>query len=309
MASRVFVTGASGFLGSALVRALAERGDQVTALSRNPESTRARFGSGIPVVAGAWQEELAGADVVVNLAGQALAGKRWNARYRQLLHDSRVDATRYVVEAMASREARPRLLISASGIDYYPFAVDLGAVLPVDEDDEVSEGSPRGESVLARICRDWEAEARRARPLGVRVVLMRMGVILGRDGGALAQLSRPFKLLLGGRVGHGRQWFSWIHLDDAVRAYLFAIDNPELSGAINLVAPQPLRNRGFARALGHALHRPAILPAPAFAVRAAVGEFADYLLDGRRVVPGVLLGHDFEFAHPEIAGALADLYG
>ncbi len=314
MARRIFVTGASGFVGRALVRVLVERGEKVSTVSRNPDAARAVLGDGVGVVAGdpgfagAWQEQVAAADVVINLAGQAIAGQRWNARYRQIIHDSRVDTTRYLVEAMAAPEARPQLLISASGIDYYPFSVDLGAALAVDEDDEVGERAPRGESVLARICRDWEAEARRARSLGVRVVLMRMGVVLGRDGGALAQMSRPFKFLLGGRVGNGRQWFSWVHVDDVTRAFLFAIDDSGLSGAVNLVAPQPLRNRDLARALGRALHRPALLPAPAFAVRAAVGEFSEYLLNGRRAIPEVLLARDFEFAHPDIDGALAEIY-
>lgn len=310
---RVFLTGASGFIGRALASALEARGDQVVAVSRDVDRARRRLGAKVELVAGDpcfsgdWQAALAGTDAVVNLAGQPIAGKRWNAQYRQILHDSRVDATRYLVEAIAATTPadRPRVLISASGIDYYPFSDDLG--LELEDDDVVVEGSPRGDSALARICRDWEAEATGARKAGLRVVLMRMGVILGGGGGALAALARPFKLLVGGRLGSGRQWVSWVHLDDVIAAYLFALDRSGISGPLNLVAPQPVRNRELARSMGRAMHRPAAVPMPAFALRAAVGEFSEYLLHGRRAVPAALERHGFQFRFPDLDSALADL--
>lgn len=311
MSARVFVTGATGFIGKALVRSLGARGDHVVAVSRNRERAVRALGDEVEVVAGDpaysgdWQQAISGCDAVINLAGQSIAGKRWDAHYRQLIHDSRVETTRYVVEAMAACEegARPRALVSASGVDYYPFSVDLGAALVADEDDDMDERAPAGDSVMARICRDWEAEARTAEKHGVRVARMRTGIVLG-PGGALERMTTPFKFLVGGRIGNGRQWFSWIHLDDAVAAYLWVLDHDEVKGPVNLVAPQPVRNAELARTMGRVLKRPAWVPVPGFALRAAVGELSEYLLNGRRVVPAVLLDRGFRFRFPDLESAL-----
>lgn len=314
MAERIFITGGTGFIGGALVAALRERGDDPVVLTRRRSWARGQLQSGVEVVEGdptapgPWQAALAGCAAVINLAGASLAGRRWNAHYKQILRDSRVDSTRFVVEGIAALapDDRPRALLSASGIDYYPFAADLDAI-GNDEDEPVTETAPPGDSTLARICRDWEAEARRAEAHGVRVVLMRTAVVLGEDG-ALKKLSLPYKLFAGGRVGSGEQWFSWVHLRDVVRAYLFALDEPAVRGPVNLVAPGNIRFAELSRALGAAMHRPSWIPVPGLAVRAAVGEFADHILHGRRAVPAKLEERGFRFDFPEIDAALADIF-
>lgn len=316
MSKRIFVTGGTGFIGRPVVKALRARGDEVIVLSRDRSSAAARLGDEIEVVegdpryAGPWQDALAGCHAVINLAGQSVAGKRWSAQYKQLLHDSRVETTGRVVEAIGKLEpdARPSALLSASGIDYYPFDVDLSHVLPVDEDDDVDESTPSGSTFLARVCRNWEKEAEAATELGLRVVLMRTGVALGEDeDGPLSKMTTPFKFFVGGRIGDGRQWFSWIHRDDAVKAYLFALDTTEVRGPVNLVAPHPVRAGEFARSLGSAMGRPSWMPVPGFALKVAVGEFAEHLLHGRRAVPAALSRHGFEFDYPEVRAALEDV--
>lgn len=310
---RVFITGGSGFIGRALTAALRARGDQVIVLSRTAQPA---LGDGVEIVegdstsAGPWQAALAGCDAVVNLAGQSVGGQRWNAQYKQLIHDSRVETTRQLVEGIAALPPgrRPAVLVSSSGIDYYPFDVDLGAMVHWDDDDVVDESCPPGDTFLARVCRNWEAEARAAEALGARVVLMRTALVLGR-GGPMDKMTTPYKFFAGGRIGNGRQWWCWIALADAVRAYLFAIDQDTLRGPANLTAPRPVRNRDFARALGKALHRPAWLPVPAFAVRAALGEFADHVLLGRPCIPKALQQAGFEFEYPELDKALERAVG
>jgi uncharacterized protein len=302
---KVVVTGATGFMGSALVPALVRNGDEVLVLSRDGERAKAKLG--VPAVSanleerGAWEQALAGAGALVHLAGESVAAKRLDARQKQLVRDSRVEVTRTIVEAIAAMPAadRPRALISASGTDYYPFAVEG----PLD-DDEVTEADPPSESFLGRVCRDWEKEARNAEPLGVRVALMRTGLVLGGGGGPLDKMTTPFKLFAGGKIGGGKQWVPWIHLDDAIAAYIVAIHDARYSGPINLVAGS-VRNRELARAIGKALHRPAWLPVPGFALKLAVGELAEYLLNGRNVVPRRLDELGFAFAHRELAGAVA----
>lgn len=315
---RVFVTGGTGFVGQRLVAALVARGDQVTVLSRHASSARQRLGDAVTCVegdsalGGAWQGSVSGHDAVVNLAGQSIGGKRWNARYKQLLMDSRVETTRYLVEAIAAAAKRPGVLVSASGVDFYPFDVDLDAAGLGDLEDDVpvTEDARPGDSFLARLCRNWEAEAERAAEHGVRVVRMRSGVVLGAGaGGPLEQMAKPFRFLLGGKLGNGRQWFSWIHADDAVRGYLFALDTAGLEGAVNLVSPGAVRNAELTKALGKALHRPTIAPVPKFALKLALGEFHEYLVHGRRAVPQVLQNAGFNFTYPDIEAALAAIYG
>jgi uncharacterized protein len=301
----VVVTGATGFLGVPIVAGLRARGDAVTVLTRDPERARERVGDVRAVAAdletpGPWREALAGADAIVHLAGESIASKRWDARQKQILRDSRVEATRTLVEALAELERKPRVLVSASGADYYAFATGPGDF----DDDEVTETDPPAETFLGRLCRDWEAEAAAADKLGVRVVRMRTGVVIGGGGGALAKMTTPFKLFVGGKIGSGRQWFSWIHRDDAVAAYLAATADDRYTGPINLVAGS-IRNSELAKALGHALHRPSWLPVPGFALKAATGELAEYLLNGRNVVPKRLRELGFAWKHATIEQALA----
>jgi hypothetical protein len=301
---KIVVTGGTGFVGSALVSALLARGDSVTVLSRNGERAKQQLGDVTAVTAdlesaGPWTAALA-CDAVVHLAGESVGAKRWDARQKQVLRDSRVESTRTIVEGIAALPApqRPRALISASGADYYPFA-ELASF----DDEEVTEADPPGDSFLARLCRDWEKEARAATAHGIRVVTMRTGLVLGRGGG-LEKMLTPFKLFVGGRIGSGKQWMPWMHIDDVVAAYIAAVDDPRYDGPINLVTDSA-RNADFARTLGKVIHRPSWMPVPGFAVKAAVGEFAEYVLKGRRVVPAKLRALGFTFKYPELAAALA----
>ncbi|HTE50470.1 MAG TPA: TIGR01777 family oxidoreductase [Kofleriaceae bacterium] len=302
--SKIFVTGATGFMGKPLVAALVQRGDQVVALSRKAATARERLGSspsveiveGDPQYAGSWQARVSGCTAVVHLAGEPVGTHRWNTRVRQILRDSRVDGTRRLVEAIgaAPADARPRALVSASGIDYYPLDVDVRGM---DDDDQVDESTGPGDHFLARVCADWEAEAREAEGLGLRVVLMRTGLVVGGSGGAMDKWAAAFRRHVGGRLGNGRQWVTWIHLDDALAAYLFALDHAALAGPVNLVAPGRLRNAEFARQLGESMGKPSWLPVPGPALRLAVGGMAEYLLAGRPAVPGALLRAGFTFRH------------
>jgi uncharacterized protein (TIGR01777 family) len=302
---KIVVTGATGFVGTALVGALRDRGDSIVVLSRDPVRARQTLGDVTAVAAelqspGPWTAALAGTDAIVHLAGEPLAGKRWDARHKQRLRDSRVETTRTLVEAIVAlpAAARPRALISASGADYYPFAPDTEF-----DDDEVTERAAPSDSFLGRLCRDWEAEARQAEQAQLRVVCMRTGIVLG-PGGALAKLTTPFRMFVGGRIGSGRQWVSWIHRDDAVRAYVAALSDDRYAGPVNLVTAS-VRNAVLAQALGQALGRPSWLPVPGVALRAAIGELAEYLLAGRRVVPARLQDLGFTWTRPTLDAALA----
>jgi uncharacterized protein len=302
---KVLVTGATGFIGTRLVAHLRARGDDVIALTRDVERARGLLPGATCVVAelehpGPWCDALDGVEAIVNLAGESIAGKRWDARRKQQLRDSRVETTRTLVEAIAKATPRPRVLVSASGVDYYPFALGMDDF----DDDEVTEADPPGESFLARLCKSWETEALAATELGLRVCVMRTGLVLGAHGGALAKMTTPFRLFVGGRIGNGRQWMSWIHVDDVVAAYATALVDDRYAGPINLVAAS-IRNADFAKLLGRTLHRPSWLPVPAFALRAAVGELAESLLHGRRVVPERLTELGFTWQRPRLAEALA----
>ena len=302
---RVVVTGATGLIGRALVPLLLERGDEVTVLSRDAERAKATLGDRVRAVTadleapGAWTEALVGAKAIVHLAGESIAGKRWDARQKQIIRDSRVESTRTLVEEIAKVPAseRPTALISASGADYYPFA------LPGEfDDDEVTERDPAGDSFLARVCRDWEREANEARQSGLRVATMRTGIVIAKDG-ALAKLTTPFKWFLGGKLGNGKQWVPWIHLDDAAAAYAAAVQDDTYEGPIKRVA-ESVRNRELSGTLGRALGRPSFVPVPGFALKLAVGEMAPYLLQGRRVVPKRLRALGFTWKHPELEAAI-----
>ena len=311
---RVVITGATGLVGRPLVQALRADGHPVTALVRDVARAAKALGAageGVELVAadleapGPWQASLAGAHAIVHLAGEPIAAKRWDARQKQRIRDSRVESTGVIVEHLETVAAadRPRALITASGIDYYGFANR-----ELDDDDPVPETAPPGDGYLSRVCEAWEHEAAAAEELGLRVARLRLGVVIAA-GGALAKLTTPLKLFAGGRVGSGQQWFSWIHLDDAVAAFRAAVTDERYRGPINLVAPGTVRNRELARAVGAALHRPSWLPVPAFAIRAAVGELAEHLLEGRRAVPAVLERLGFRFAHPDLDGAIRDALG
>lgn len=303
---KVLVTGSTGFVGTALVKALASDGHTVYRLMR-PESratSDSKNGPSVRLVASynfdvAWNPEAGefggagvGPDAVVNLAGASIAGGRWTDKRKHLLRTSRIATTRALVNALAKMNARPRVLVSASAIGIYG-----------DRGDEVlTEESKPGMDFLAGLAREWEAEALKAEALGIRVVLARFGIILAQHGGALAKMLLPFKLGAGGRLGSGKQWMSWITLEDVVGIIRFAVENGAVRGAMNVVAPQPVQNVEFTKILAQALHRPALFPAPAFALRLALGEMADaLLLSSQRVRPQVLEKLSYRFLHPELS--------
>lgn len=297
----VAVTGATGFIGRRLCAALREAGHAVVVVSRDagraatqvPGAARyvAWPGGDAPLGEGA----LAGVDAVVNLAGESVAG-RWTAAKKEAIRQSRVAGTRAVVEAIAAAEPRPRVLVSASAIGIYG-----------DRGDEVlTEDAAPGGDFLAQVCLAWEREAREAEALGVRVALPRIGLVMGPGGGALEAMLKPFKFGLGGRLGSGRQWWSWVHVDDAVGLLLHALTEP-VSGPLNVTAPAPARQGAFAKALGAVLRRPAVLPAPAFALKALLGEFATELLGSSRVLPAAATAQGYRFRHAELGEALASV--
>ncbi len=289
------VAGGSGFIGTRLVAHVASRGDDVEVVSRTPSKV-----TGLPAGARAvaWEGlDVSGRDAVVNLAGKSLFDERWNDRVKDEIVRSRVDTTRAVVDAIGRASPRPRVLVNGSAVGWYG----------PRGDDELDETAPPGEDFLSRTCVAWEAEAMRAREHGVRVVTLRTGVALGREDGALPRMALPFKLFVGGRVGSGAQWMPWIHVDDLVRLIVFCVETPSVEGPVNAAAPNPLRNVEFAKALGRALGRPSWLPAPAFALRLALGEVATLVVEGQRAVPRKALAQGFPFRFPTAEGALADL--
>jgi uncharacterized protein len=287
---RVLLTGGTGFIGGAVARALRGAGHDVTIVSRQPGY--------VPAKAISWDGVRAAmheTDAVVNLAGEGIADRRWTAARRHEIVASRIDATRAIVGAIAESSARPKVLVNASAIGFY------GA----HGDEVLDETAPPGEGFLADVCRTWETEAFRAQALDVRVAALRIGVVLGPNGGALAKMLTPFRAAVGGRLGSGKQWISWIHRDDVVGLVLAALDGTAYAGPVNATAPTPVRNRDFTAALAAAVHRPAVLPVPGLALRLVLGEMAQMLLTGQRVVPALATGTGYAFTYPELGPAIA----
>lgn len=301
---KIVLAGGTGFIGAALTDALIARGDAVVLLARDAAAANARWGAKISVAswdgrnAGEWTVALDGADAVVNLSGESVAGGRWTPARKLTLIKSRVETTRALVAAISQAPKRPRILLNASAVGYY------GG----DPAGDSPEGAPQGRDFLASLCGQWEREAAAAEPLGLRVATMRFGVVLEKDGGALAKMLPPFKLFVGGPLGAGTQAFPWIHRDDAVGGILFLLDH-EVSGPANFVAPELLDNRAFSAALGRALRRPSFAPAPAFVLRLALGEMADMLLTGQRAVPKKLVEAGYKFKYPTADAALGAILG
>ena len=306
---RIGITGATGLIGGALASALSARGHELVAFTRRRGAV-----SGLPagVRTVGWDPHgrgtdselvavLAGLDALVHLAGEPV-GKRWTAARKRAIRASRVEGTKTLVTALGAAETRPARFLAASAVGYY------GA----RGDEELDEDAPSGDDFLAEVCREWEGAAAAARPLGIEMASLRIGVVLSPQGGALASMLPPFRMGVGGRVGSGRQWMPWIHLADVAAAVVHLLEAPagSLDPVYNLTAPNPATNAEFTRALGKALSRPTVFPVPGFAMRAAFGEMADaLLLSGARVAPRRLLAAGFEFRHPEIGPALADLLG
>jgi len=300
VAGKIVVAGGTGLIGSALTASLLERGHEVVVLSRSAGSSvaggprRVRWDAR---TVGEWAEELEGAHAVVNLCGAGIADRRWTDARKRVLESSRVEPTHALVAAMAGREERPRLLAQASAVGYYG---DRG-------DEALDEGAAPGSGYLAELARTWEEASAGVEALGVRRVLLRTGVVLAREGGALPVMARPFRFGVGGPLGDGRQWLPWIHLEDEIGAIRFLLERPEATGPFNLVAPNPETNGSLSRELASALRRPNLLRAPAFAMRVALGEMAQMVLGGQRLAPRRLLEAGYSFRFPELSAALADL--
>lgn len=301
---RIFVTGGTGFVGSHLTRFLVGRGHDITILSRSgsrgPVERGVQFVKGDPMAPGPWQEEVAKHDGVINLAGASIFTP-WTAKARRMILDSRILTTRHIVEALAGVQSG-KVLLSTSAVGFYGGHLD---------DEVLDEHSPPGTDFLAEVGVQWEREALRAKDSGARVAICRFGVVLGKGGGALDKMVPPFKWFMGSTLGSGKQWFSWIHQTDLEAAIAFILEGSSISGPVNCVAPNPVRNRELTETLAEALHRPLIMPAvPGFALRVVMGEFAqEVLLKGQRAVPRVLQEAGFHFRYPTLRQALENLLG
>ena len=308
---KIVIAGGSGFLGSPLAEMYAEDGHDVRMLTRSLESGETRHdpGTGVPGItrvgwkadgkSGPWAAALEGAGGVVNLAGESLASRRWSEESKKRFRDSRILSTRSLAEAIRAAATPPAVLISGSAVGFYG---------PWDER-PLTENDPPGTDFLARLCADWEQEARQAERPGTRLALLRTGIVLERSGGALPEMMRPFRFFVGGPLGSGRQYVSWIHRLDWIEIVRWIVQTPAVSGPVNATAPHPVTNRHLSRALGHAMHRPSLLPAPGFAVKIVVGEFADSVLTGQRVLPARAQKDGYHFRYPEIEQAFRGIFG
>jgi len=299
---KIVITGASGMIGSALVDRLATRADMsLVLLSRKPgrESRGAsrQWLSWQPGSSGEWERFVDGADAVINLAGEPIAGKRWSETQKLVLRSSRIQATSALVEAIDKARVKPKTLISASAVGYY------GA----HGDERLNEDSEPGNDFLSRLCLDWENEAKKAASWGVRVTLLRTGIVLAKGAGALQKMVPPFKMFAGGPLGSGQQWMPWIHIDDEVGLIEFLLDRPDALGAFNATSPNPVTMAEFSRTLAGVLNRPSWLSVPPSVLALMVGEMADMLLTGQRAIPGAALKLGFQFKYPQLVDALSAL--
>lgn len=304
---KIVLTGATGFVGSVLAPKLLAGGHEVAALVRNTERAQRILPpqvAALPWEAGAGAAAMEGAGALIHLAGESVAAGRWSGARRKRIQQSRGPALERLLRSVSARSPKqsakaPGVVISASAVGYYG---NRGA-------EELIETSPPGEGFLAELCRDWEGALQTGAGGKSRRVALRIGMVLGRNGGALARILPVFRAGLGGRLGNGRQWMSWIHMEDLTGLILFALESPALSGAVNAVAPEPVTNSEFTRTLAEVLHRPAFFHAPAFALKRAMGEMSSILLESQRVLPAAAQANGFTFRFPTLRAALADLCG
>ncbi|WP_448874765.1 TIGR01777 family oxidoreductase [Desulfobulbus propionicus] len=296
---KILITGGTGFVGAAVTRRLLETGHEVTVIGssrkcRLPAHDRLSYVSADTTRPGDWQRHVPAQEALINLTGRSVFNL-WNENYKKAIYDSRILTTRNLVAALpASTEA---VLLSTSAAGFYG---DGG------EDEKIETSGP-GDDFLAMVCRDWEAEAEKAASKGARVVRMRFGVVLGRNGGPMSTMKLPFKWGLGGPIGNGKQWFPWIHLDDVVNAMVFLLTAEACRGPFNFTAPQPVRQKDFARQLGAAYHRPALLPVPACVMKLVLGEFGRFLVQGQKVIPRALTESGYLFTYPDLSSALREI--
>jgi uncharacterized protein (TIGR01777 family) len=300
---RVVVTGATGLIGKPLCERLRERGYAVVVFSRDPAHARkavpsaAEYVAWAPAESGPWAKAIDGAHAIINLAGASIAGKRWSDEYKREIRDSRVIGTRGLVKAMAEAANKPQVFVSGSAVGYYGFR----------DDTKLDENAAPGDDFLSKVCQEWEQEALKADALGIRTVVVRSGIVLDAKEGALPQLMLPFRMFVGGPILPGTQWFSWIHLNDEIGIIVLALEDERARGPINATAPEPQTNRDFSKALGNALHRPSLMPVPGFALQLLVGEFAETLTSGQRVIPKKAQELGYQFKYPTSDQALQEI--
>lgn len=303
---KVAIAGATGFVGSRLVERLHSEGHSVLVLARDSERARRIFPASAypnleivgysPSESGDWQHSIGGCDGVVNLAGVPIAEERWTAARQQAILDSRKLTTAKLVEAIANANPKPSVLVSASAIGYYG----------TSETAEFEENSPGGDDFLAAVCKEWESAAEKVKNTGTRLVILRLGIVLGM-GGALAKMLPPFRLFAGGPIGTGKQWFSWIHRDDVVNLILYALQNPQVEGVLNATAPHPVRMNELCQILGEVLQRPSWLPVPSFALELLLGDGAKVVLEGQQVLPKRTLLSGFQYEYPQLRAAIEEI--
>ena len=303
---KVAITGATGFVGSRLVERLSASGHQILVLTRNLAAAQKVFPKSAfpnleivaytPTASGAWQEAIALCDGVVNLAGEPIAEKRWTPQQKQEILNSRKLGTQKIVEAIALANPKPKVLVNASAIGYYG----------TSETATFDETSPAGKDFLAEVCQAWEAEAQKVTQAGVRLVILRLGIVLGQ-GGAIAKMIAPFKVFAGGPLGTGRQWFSWIYLDDLVNLIIQALTKPEMEGVFNATAPNPVRMSELAQTMGEIMQRPSWLPVPSFALETLLGEGAMVVLEGQQVLPQRTQASGFNYQYSTVKQALKEI--
>jgi len=300
---KILITGGTGFVGKQLTSRLIQDGHEITILTRSLKGAKGAspgifYLEGDPTQKGPWQEAIKNHGAVINLAGASIFSK-WTEEHKKAIRESRVSTTQNIVEGIPSHPETMITLLSTSAVGYYGFCGD----------EELVEDSPPGNDFLARIAKEWEGEALKARDKGARVVITRFGIVMGEKGGALSQMIPLFKKYIGGPIGSGKQWFSWVHIKDLAEAFAFLLKHPEISGPVNVCSPNPVRNKDLAKALGKALHRPSFMPAPGFMIKLVLGEFGSVILEGQRVIPKKLLKNGFVFQYPSIEKALQGIVG